>query len=151
VFTVALDADTYVGTSSPTRNYASAAIMKIKSPDPNEYRSLVRFTVNGLSGAPSSVKLRLFVTDSSGQGGDWYLVSNDWTESTVIWATKPEIAGSPVASVGAISEGTWIEVDLTSAISGNGTYSFEAVGASTNTGAFSTNQGTNPPQVVVVQ
>ena len=47
--------------------------------------------------------------------------------------------------------GTWVEIDLTSAITGNGTYSFEAVSTSTNTGEYSTSQGANPPQVVVVQ
>jgi PKD repeat protein len=150
-FTVPLDADTYVNTGSPTKNYASYAYMKIKFEPPAEYRSLVRFTLNGLSGPPSSVKLRLHVTDASASGGNWYLVSNNWTENTVVWDNKPAISGTPVATVGAMTAGTWIEIDLTSAITGNGTYSFEAVSTSTNTGAFSTSQGTNPPQVVVVR
>jgi PKD repeat protein len=149
-FTVALDADTYVNTSSPTKNYATAPTMKLKFEPPAEYRSLIRFTLNGLSGPPTSVTLRLFVEDASSRGGDWYLVSNAWTESTVIWGNKPAISGSPVASVGAVTVGTWVEVDLTSAITGNGTYSFEATTTSTNTAAFYTSQGTNPPQVVVV-
>ena len=146
-----LDADTYVNTASPTKNYGAYTYMKLHSPDPSEYRSLVRFTLSGLSGAPSSVKLRLYVTDASSSGGNWYLVSNNWTENTVIWGNKPEISGSPVASVGAITAGTWVEIDLTSAITGNGTYSFEATSTSTNTGEYSTSQGANPPQVVVVQ
>ncbi len=150
-FTVGLDADTYVNTGSPTKNYASYAYMKLKFEPPAEYRSLVRFTLNGLSGAPSSVKLRLYVTDGSASGGNWYLVSNDWTESTVVWGNKPEVSGTPVASVGAVTAGTWVEIDLTSAITGNGTYSFEATSTSLNTGEFSTGQGANPPQVVVVQ
>jgi PKD repeat protein len=149
-FTVALDADTYVNTSSPTKNYAIAPTMKLKFEPPAEYRSLIRFTVNGLTGPPTSVRLRLYVEDASARGGDWYRVSNDWTESTVVWGNKPAISGSPVASVGAVTVGTWVEVNLTSAITGNGTYSFEATTTSTNTAAFSTSQGTNPPQVVVV-
>ena len=149
-FTVALDADTYVNTSSPTNNYATAPIMKLKFEPPAEYRSLIRFTLNGLSGPPTSVKLRLFVEDASSRGGDWYLVSNNWTESTVVWGNKPAISGSPVASVGAVTVGTWVEVNLTSAITGNGTYSFEATTTSTNTAAFETSQGTHPPQVVVI-
>jgi PKD repeat protein len=149
-FTVGLDADTYVNASSPTNNYATALIMKLKFEPPAEYRSLIRFTLTGLSGPPTSVRLRLFVEDASARGGDWYLVSNNWTESTVVWGNKPAISGSPVASVGAVTVGTWVEVDLTSAITGNGTYSFEATTTSTNTAAFYTSQGTNPPQVVVV-
>jgi PKD repeat protein len=149
-FTVGLDADTYVNASSPNNNYATALIMKLKFEPPAEYRSLIRFTLTGLSGPPTSVRLRLFVEDASARGGDWYLVSNNWTESTVVWGNKPAISGSPVASVGAVTVGTWVEVDLTSAITGNGTYSFEATTTSTNTAAFYTSQGTNPPQVVVV-
>ena len=67
----------------------------------------------------------------------------------MVWGNKPAISGSPVASVGAVTVGTWVEVDLTSAITGNGTYSFEATTTSTNTAAFETSQGTHPPQVVV--
>ncbi len=150
-FTVALDADTYVNTSRPTKNYGSSPTMKLKFSSSADYRSLIKFTLNGLSAAPSSVKLRLYVTDASSRGGDWYLVSNDWTENTVIWGNKPDISGDPVASVGDVTASSWVEIDLTSAITGNGTYSFEATSTSSNTTAFSTNQGTNPPQVVVVQ
>jgi PKD repeat protein len=146
---VPLDADTYVSSLKPTKNYASASTMKIKTSS-TEYRSLVRFTLSGLNDAPTSVKLRLYVTDASSRGGDWYLVSNDWTESAVVWNNKPDLSSSPVATVGAIVVGTWVEIDLTDAITGNGTYSLEATSTSTNTGAFSTSQGTNAPQVVVV-
>jgi hypothetical protein len=147
---ITLDADTYVSSSKPTKNYASAPTMKLKTPDPFEYRPLVKFTLGGLSGAPSSVKLRLYVTNASSRGGDWYLVSNAWLEGGVVWDNKPVVSGSPVTSVGAITVGTWVEIDLTDAITGNGTYSFEATSTSTNTAAFSTNQGTNAPQVVVI-
>ena len=147
---LALDADTYVKSSSPTKNYASAPTMKLKTPNPSEYRTLVKFTLSGLSDAPSSVKLRLYVTDASSRGGDWYLVSNAWIEGEVVWDNKPDVSGSPVASVGAIVVGTWVEIDLTGAITGNGTYSFEATSTSTNTAAFSTSQGTNAPQVIVI-
>jgi PKD repeat protein len=149
-FTVPLNADTYFNTNSPTKNYATAPTMKIKFEPPAEYRSLVRFTLTGLSGPPTSVRLRLFVEDASGSGGNWYLVSNNWDESTVVWNNKPAISGSPVASVGPITVGTWVEVDLTSAVTGNGTYSFEATTTLSNTGAYYTSQSANPPQVVVV-
>ena len=149
-FTVPLEADTYVNTSSPTKNYATSVTMKLKFEPPAEYRSLIRFTLNGLSGPPTSVRLRIFVTDASSRGGDWYLVSNDWVENTVVWGNKPAISGSPVASVGAVSVGTWVEVNLTPAITGNGTYSFETTTTASNTMAFDSSQGPNPPQVVVV-
>ncbi len=143
-----LDADTYLASPSPTKNYASYPVMKLHAPS-SEYRPLVKFTVSGLSGPPTSVKLRLYVTDASTSGGDWFLVSNSWTENTVNWNNKPALPASPVASAGAITAGTWVDIDLTSAITGNGTYSFMATSTSTNTAQFSSTQGTNAPQVVL--
>ena len=148
--TVALDADTYFNTSSPTKNYATYPVMKLHSPSSAEYRPIVKFTLSGLSGAPTSVKIRLFVTDASVDCGSWYLVDNGWTETGVNWNNKPVISGTPVATVGNGNAGTWVEVDVTSAITGNGTYSFEATSGSTNTAQFSSREGTNPPQVVIV-
>jgi PKD repeat protein len=148
--TIPLDADSYFNTSSPTKNYGAYPVMKLHNPTSAEYRPIVRFTLTGLSGAPSSVKIRLHVTDGSVDCGSWYLVSNAWTESTVNWNTKPAVGGSPAGTAGACTTGTWIDVDVTSAIAGNGTYSFEATSASTNTGEFSSREGTDPPQVVIV-
>ena len=144
-----LDADTYVNTSSPTKNYGVYAWMKLHGVDA-EYRPLVRFTLNGLSGPPTSVRLRLFVDDGSGSGGVWYRVSNNWSESTVVWNNAPQPSGSPLATLGAVTAGTWVEIDLTSAVTGNGTYSFTATSPSTNTAQFASSQGTNVPQVLVV-
>ena len=144
-----LDADTYVNTSSPAKNYGTYAWMKLHGVDA-EYRPLVRFTLTDLSGPPTSVRLRLFVNDGSGSGGSWFLVSNDWSESTVVWNNAPAVSGTPVATLGAVTAGTWVEIDVTSAITGNGTYSFMATSTSTNTAEFSSTQGADVPQVVVV-
>ncbi len=146
------DADAYVNTSSPKKNYGAATVLKLHSPVTAEYRPLVRFVVTGLTGAPSSVKLRLWVTDASTAGGTWYKVSNSWTESTVTWNTRPTVDGAPVAgTAGAATAGTWLEVDVTSTVTGNGTYSFEATSPSTNTAKFSSREGTTAPQLVVTR
>jgi PKD repeat protein len=149
--TIPLDADSYFNTESPTKNYGAYTVLKLHSPVTAEYRPIVKFTLSGLSGRPTSVKLRLFVTDASVDSGSWYLVDNGWTETGVNWNNKPVVTGSPVATVGTSTVGTWIEVDVTNVILGNGTYSFEATSASTNTAIFSSREGTNPPQVVIVR
>ena len=148
--TVPLDADAYFNTSSPTKNYATATVLKLHSPTTAEYRPIVKFTLSGFSGAPSSVKIRLFVTDASVDCGSWYKVDNGWTETGVNWNNKPVVGSSPAATVGACVTGTFVDVDVTSAITGNGTYSFEATSGSTNTAEFSSREGTNAPQVVIV-
>jgi PKD repeat protein len=147
--TVPLDADAYFNTSSPTKNYATATVLKLHNPTTAEYRPIVRFTLSGLSGAPTSVKIRLFVVDGSVDCGSWYLVDNSWTETGVNWNNKPVVSGSPAATAGACTTGAWVDVDVTSAISGNGTYSFEATSGATNTAEFSSREGANPAQVIV--
>jgi len=148
--TVPLDADAYFNTSSPTKNYATATVLKLHNPTSAEYRPIVKFTLSGFSGVPTSVKIRLFVTDGSDNCGSWYKVDNGWTETGVNWNNKPAVGGSPAATVGACVTGNFVDVDVTSAITGNGTYSFEATSGSTNTGEFSSREGTNPPQVVII-
>jgi hypothetical protein len=139
-----------VNTDSPTKNYGTTAVLKLHSPVTAEYRPLVRFTLSGLSGAPTSVKLRFYVTDGSDRGGDWYRVSDAWGETTVNWNTAPAPSGSPVASDGTVTTGTWVDVDVTSAVTGNGTYSFVATSPSTNTAQFASRDSATPPVVVVV-
>ena len=148
--TVPLDADSYFNTDSPTKNYGAYTVLKLHSPATAEYRPIVKFTLNGLAGKPTSVKLRLFVTDASVDAGSWFLVDNNWTETGVNWNNKPVVSGSPVASVTAPTVGQWVEIDVTNAITGNGTYSFEATSASTNTAIFSSREDPNAPQVVIV-
>ena len=143
-----VDADTYVNTDSPTKNYGTSIVLKLHSPTA-EYRPLVRFTLGGFTRAPQSVKLRFFVTDGSDRGGDWYAVANGWTETGVVWTNAPTISGAPVASVGAIPTTGWVDVDLTGAVTGNGTYSFMATSSSTNTAVFSSREGSSPPQLFV--
>ena len=88
-----LAADTYVNTDSPTKNYGTSTVLKLHSPTA-EYRPLVRFTAERPHARRrTSVKLRLFVTDGSTSGGDWYRVADTWTESTVVWGTAPAVSG----------------------------------------------------------
>ena len=144
------DADAYVNTASPNKNYAAATALKLHSPVTAEYRPIVRFSVTGLSGAPSRAVLRLWVTDASVSGGSWFKVSNAWTETGVTWNTKPDVAGAPLAgTAGAAVLGTWMEVDVTSAVTGNGQVTLEATSPSTNTAAFASKESANAPQLVV--
>jgi hypothetical protein len=49
----------------------------------------------------------------------------------------------------AIDKNTWVEYDVTSLVTGDGTYSFVLAGDSTNAVSFSSRQGIQPPQLVV--
>ena len=112
--------------------------------------------VSGLSGSVQSAKLRLYVTNASPDGGSVYLVDNNylgtgtgWQEDGIIWDNAPVISGGPLSAAGAVSLDTWVELDVTAAIVGDGIYSFGMSSSSTNSVFYSSTEGTNPPELVV--
>jgi hypothetical protein len=114
---------------------------------------LLKFTVSGVgSGTIQSVTLRLFCLDASDKGGDFYRVAdNAWQENTVTWNTEPPADPTSLASLGAVGANTWYEVDLSSLVTGDGTYSIRIASTSANGVDYSTKEGAagSAPQLVV--
>jgi hypothetical protein len=98
-----------------------------------------------------AVTLRLFCTDASPDGGTVYPTSSGWEESTLTWGTQPAATGAAIQDVGAVAAGTWVDIDLTGSITGNGTYSFLISDGNTNSALFSSREGANPPQLRITQ
>jgi acid phosphatase type 7 len=48
-----------------------------------------------------------------------------------------------------VSANTWVEVDVTSLITGDGTYSLRVSTTSTDGADYSSKEGANPPQLVI--
>lgn len=143
-------ADARVKSSIPDKNYGSKDYLRTRTESSEIYESYLQFHITGeLAGPPKSAKLRLFVTDGSPDGGKVYVVANGWSESTITWNNAPGISGSPIASAGSVAAGTWVELDVTSAITGNGIYSFGTKSASTNSARYSSKEGANPPELVI--
>jgi PKD repeat protein len=144
-------ADAFVSQQQATKNYGNDANLRVRSSN-SSFVSYLRFNVAGLGGSVGSVRLRLFVTDVSTNGGTVYPTSNTWTESgtgSINWNNAPAL-GSAIKAIGpTTAAGTWTEVDLGPVIGGNGTYSFAIAGGSTNSAYYSSRQGANPAQLVV--
>jgi PKD repeat protein len=142
-------ADARVKSSSPTGNYGSEPELRVRAGDPT-HRVYLRFAVSGVLGAPvESAKLRLFATDPSDDGGALYPAASGWSESGITWANAPPIAGTPLAGPAPAVAGQWREIDLTSAVAGDGVYAFALDSASTNSAYYSSREGANPPELVV--
>lgn len=144
--------DAYVRSASPNNNYGSDVTLRTYKSSSSATSSHLRFSVMGLSGPVQSAKLRFYVTDATSNAGDVFVTTdNGWTESSLTWSNQPSTTGSSLGSFGAISVGTWEEIDVTLAITGNGTYTFGLVGATADAAFFSSKEGSNPPELVVVQ
>lgn len=128
--------DTYVDRSRPTSAYGSSTQLRVSN-DP-ERQTLFKFRVAGIgTGRVQSARLRLYSQKDAPAGGDVFTMSNtSWTEKTVTWNTVPPATGtSPVASLGSVRAGVWYELELGSAITGDGTWGLKMTSPS-NTGAL---------------
>ena len=121
------------------------------------YRSYVKFDVNGIDEPVTRATLRLYVVDPSRDGGTVYSVSNmhqgtntAWTQDELTWNNAPLLPSTYLDSVGEVFEGTWVEFDVTAAVSGNGTHSFGLSSASGNSAMYSSTEGRFPPQLVIL-
>ncbi len=142
------DADTYVNASNPTSTYGSATTLRLDgSPDVHAY---LRFTVSGFSGTIDSVKLMLFANNSDSVGlRAWVVTDNTWSESTTNYNNAPPL-GSLLYSTSSFPSGAYVSLDVTSFVTGNGTYSFGVTNlSSTAISVNSKEAGFNIPQLVI--
>ena len=143
--------DAFVRSNHPDENNGSLDSLRSWKGS-GQTNSFLKFTVSGVTGAVSSAKLRLYVVQQSPNAGNVFPVADtSWAEGTITWATSPAIGSTRIGQGGPASLGTWIEIDLGSAISGNGTVSLALVGASNTPAWLSSREGANPPQLVLTQ
>ena len=111
-------ADSYVRSDVPASNFGSATVL-IGRTSP-EIDSYVKFDVSGLNGAPLSAVLRLWVETTGTTTYKVYQVADSsWTESGLTFNNKPAF-GALVATSGPTTAGTWMDLDVTGAVGGNG-------------------------------
>ena len=139
VFTPA--ADTYVQSDLPTTPFGSAVQVVVdNSPVRNV---LLKFTVSAVGTRQVvSAKLRLFCEDGSSIGGALYKVAdNTWNEGTVTWNTAPASDTVSFASLGAVVAGNWYEMDVSSLVKGDGTFSLKMVSTSADGAYYTSKEG----------
>jgi hypothetical protein len=142
------EADARVEAGSATSNYGTSNILKVDSSPAIE--SYLRFTVAGVSGSVLDAKLRLYVgSNGTSNGPAVYTTDASWPETAITWNTRPSLGSTIVANVGATGTNGWVEYDVTSAVTGNGAYSFALVGESSDDVTFESRQGNNRPELVL--
>jgi len=149
--------DGQIKLTSATSNYATKSTTKVEA---DKFSSYFKFSVTGINGPLQSAHLRLQVstgsTDGSDQGGSIFLVSNNlsgggtpWTEEVLTSGNAPIPSGSPLSTLGQVSTNESVEFDVTSAISGDGIYSFAITSTSPNQAKYFTKEGAVAPTLVI--
>jgi hypothetical protein len=148
--TIAPTADAFVNAGSPSTNYGTSTILYTDgSPI---FRSYLRFDLSGLAGqVVTKATLRIFAA-TSGSPGETIEVhgSSDttWTETGITYANAPSF-GAAVDSAGSIAGGSWISLDVTSLVSGDGPLTLVVDSQGDTRIRFASRETTTPPQLVV--
>ena len=150
-------ADTMIRSSSPDKNYGTSTVLRVKhggaAATAEHYRTYLRFGVAGVTRPVVGARLRLFVEDASTGGGALYQGPAAWSEGDLAWTGAPGPLGDPLATLGGVVTGSWIDVPIPASVfsGGNGVYAFVLQGTSPSHGmsAYSSREGSNPPQLVL--
>ena len=143
---------------SPGTNYGSSSTLLTDASPVNG--AFLRFTVSGVAGTVTRARLRLWVTNGSGNGPSVYPTTlglgstNDpsWPESTVTWSNRPTRTGPALDNLGSVGASRFVELDVTGAVTGDGDYGFELGDGSTDGTDFSSGEASTTsrrPQLIV--
>jgi glucose/arabinose dehydrogenase len=153
--TLAPEADTYGGESTPNTNYGRSWVLRAaySATIPNlDGEVYARFLVNNFVGNIRSAKLRMFVTDGTPDAPKVFPTTNSWGENTLTWNNRPPPSGPAIADVGNAPAGDWIEYDVTPAVTGSGQVSFQLIADTNDAIRFESRDSsefTHAPQLVL--
>jgi hypothetical protein len=148
-FTFAPDADARVQEANPTSNYGTSTTLRTDAGSDPDVESYLRFSLSGLGGPPTNVKLRLYVTNGSTNGPAVYSTGTAWSETGITWANRPARTSGPTDDKGTVAGNAWVEFDVTTLVTGNGTYSFALANSSSDAVDMHSREGSLRPELVV--
>ena len=143
-------ADAYVSASTPNTSYGATTQINADG-DPAKI-SYLRFDVSGLPSGSTviSAKLRLYVNNETPDGPGVRNINTGWEENAVTWNTRPSINETAiVGDLGAITLGSWVEMDVTPMITGNGAFNIALTQPHSDGSGFHSREGANKPQLIV--
>lgn len=149
VVTLSATADTFINQAAPATNYGTSTVIDVDGNAGAARRGLIRFDLSSLQGQVIEARLRTYVTNGTTNGPLVHIIQPGWTENQVTWSTQPALIGQPILDLGTIAPGAWLEIDVTSGITGNGTLDLGFVPQSSDGLVFYSRQGSSPPTLQV--
>jgi hypothetical protein len=149
--------DALVRSDRATTNYGTLDYLRLRGTEAF-YTSYMKFNLTGLNGTITSARLRLYATDGTSNPSSVYAVSNNylgtstsWTQLGLNWNNAPLMSGSPAATTqSSIGNNSWIEYDLSSVITGEGSYSFGLSVAGSNSLYFNSKEAISNQPVLEI-
>jgi hypothetical protein len=148
--------DAKVSSINPNKNYGSITTLEVRKSSYTLY-SYLKFNVTGLSGTIKSAKIRLYPVVNSRDGGSIYAVSKNykgtdtpWLESGLTYNNAPSITGESLSTVTKVTAYSWVDFDVTAAITGNGEYSFAIANTSSQYTKYNSCEAEQNQPVLIV-
>lgn len=151
---VTASGDARVSQNNSSKNYGKEDFLRVRNYGNESWKTVLKFEVTGLTGAPKSAKLRLFANDGGPDAGTLFAISSNWSEGTISWKTTPvfttanKIGKSTNTSV---NDQSWAEFNVTGKITGNGTYAFGLWSDDDNSIYYSSREGKNKPVLILTR
>lgn len=147
----AITADAYVDQGHPGTNYGGATRLRIDGDAGGgaDRHAYLKASVSGISGRVDRAALRLWVADPTTNGPKVYPTTTTWAGGKITWRNRPSATGPAASDAGAIAAGTWVELDVTAIVRGNGTFGFLVAPTSANGLDVESLQGGHPPRLIV--
>ena len=140
-------ADANIRSNQANKNFGTQQDLRVRV---NQSRVYLKFTVTGLSGPPVGATLRLWVTGGGPSGGSIYRLTNTtWTETGITWNNAPAISGTPLSTAGVATAGTFVDFNLGSAITGDGTYTFALSNGGNDAVDYASRETVNDPVLLI--
>ena len=159
MLTITPSDDAYVSSSYPDGNYGFEDSLRLQRTDSESFDVYLKFNVTDVNGAVQSAKVRLYAYDGSDEAASIYAVSNNyrdqnipWNQDDLTWRNAPTLTGAPLQTLGPVSrDNRWVEFDVTTAVSGNGTYSFGLTTTSSNNVYYRSMEGDSHGPVLIIE
>ena len=141
-------ADTYVKASSPTSRYGTATLLRVDAdPVTNAY---LKFTVAGPTGTVLRARLKIWVAAGSSSGFVVRPVADStWSETLTSWNNAPPIGSTSIAATGRTTSGTWITLDITPLVVGNGTLTVGLTSDGASSSSYGSRESGTAPLLLV--
>jgi chitodextrinase len=115
--------DTFAHSDYPNTTHGSLAEFRVDGSP--VLRGFLRFDVTGLTAPVTRATLKVYSRTGHSDGFEIRSVSSSgWTEATLTDANAPTPSTTVTAQSGAITAGTWVAVDVTKLVAGNGAVAF---------------------------
>jgi chitodextrinase len=145
------EADAYVDSANPDKNYGTATTLRADAASPVQV-SYLRFNVQNIgSGAPTKALLKIWTNSSLATGFDVFGVADtSWVENAITFNNKPSLATTRTANSGRATAGAYVSVDVTPLVLGNGRVSLALFPTSSTALSMASKEAAANPPVLEV-